>query len=706
MGHGGQSFVTTACRNAILSNAIESKREFCFSKLVLDPTDCVVPLDQAIAECRSKLLLADSDVDQATVITANSSNDIDTCSDPSPSASNVPEPEWELDSPSCHAHSIPHLSDDQCTVSTTGAACVSVSDDQLMAAMSDVTASTFAPGDRSIRKRGYIEAFGRQVSANALDRFSKQPNLSDSTANRRAGGRTFARLDKRRARPGHSYSQIRIEGHTRVHMGDQIGDQVTINHNYLGISAAMNVRHDQHAEPIDKATVLRLAASIIVLAIANAFLQPLLFLHCTIQRAVQRRAPSLLNLFGSRTVLFEDALGRFERIDINVVTDWTTFHYNLTRSFLDQPGYRRVAVAGYRLFDRAQDGVLVDPKHPPLFASMFRPRKHIRMSIHFEWSEVSVESCPKCGLERTCEPGIETTCENKNCGLHYRGMVEEHRIEELEDDTTGNNLDGYSNIARKKLLKDERENPCRFGRISVSKQPQFARRVEEIAGNSTGDELGSDRGTARKKLLKDEQASLLQSNRISASWQQPALQATLGPPDSSCLQPDLNAAVLFDDTVSSVLAHSDDPGRVKVLAPRYDHASPTRAMPYWTSSMEELTRIPGWATKRDALHPPVVNTRLDALTADLKHRIVHPSKYLTTAKPAQQHVCRYDGPASFTVAPPILSLPSQIPDDEPELFQMDSLEFTWQGEDFDCFSFWLDEIDHGQVRRKNCRYVQ
>jgi hypothetical protein len=43
--------------------------------------------------------------------------------------------------------------------------------------------------------------------------------------------------------------------------------------------------------------------------------------------------------------------------------------------------------------------------------------------------------------------------------------------------------------------------------------------------------------------------------------------------------------------------------------------------------MSELSQIPGWATKRHALlHPPVVNTRLDAYTANIKHKLNHPSK--------------------------------------------------------------------------------
>jgi hypothetical protein len=67
---------------------------------------------------------------------------------------------------------------------------------------------------------------------------------------------------------------------------------------------------------------------------------------------------------------------------------------------------------------------------------------------------------------------------------------------------------------------------------------------------------------------------------------------------------------------------------------------------------------------------------------------------------AQQYIRRYDVLGTKTTAPPVLSLPSQAPqalDNELEFFQMDSLDFMWQDEDFDTFPVWSDEIDQGQV---------
>jgi hypothetical protein len=326
-------------------------------------------------------------------------------------------------------------------------------------------------------KRSHIQAFLQDAADE--DRSSKRQHLGDRRrAHSKSEGDSTWNSGRTPVRQGHAYSYMHIEGSARAHMGDHYGDQVTINHNYLGLFAAMDMRLSQNADASEKAAIVRLAASIIFVVTLNAMVHFLLllqcFLHYAIPKALQRRIPTLQNLIDTQAVLFEDALGRFERIDINVVVDWTSFHYNLTCAFTNQPGHRRVAALGYRLFDQGRNDQVIDPNQPPPFASIFRPNKHLRMGIHFDWSEVSLECCPKCGREQACETGKETSCENRSCDFHYRGQVDECRFEEIDKDAEReekHDVDGQQRSVRQKILKSEQENPAWFKRISVSKQP-------------------------------------------------------------------------------------------------------------------------------------------------------------------------------------------------------------------------------------------
>lgn len=363
-------------------------------------------------------------------------------------------------------------------VSHAGATREAASAVHLDTVMSDVSSTddTASVHQRRMRRNIYNAGQGREESY--YDRYAKRKRCNgtiscfiDENAVARDGNSALMRS-------GHSYERVQATGHAHVHLGDRIKDQVIINHNYLGLFAAMDVRLSQNAETQDKVAIVRLAASIIVMVVLNAMVRFLFLLqgmmYCTLPKVVRRRLPGLLDAIHTPAMLFEDALGRFERIDLNVVADWTTFHYNLTCAFVNKPGYRRVAVAGYRLFDRTRSSELIDPKQPPLFASVFRPYRHLRMSIHFEWSEVSVDVCPKCGLEQACEAGKETTCKNQHCGFHYRSEVEDSRVEELNADVEydDSHIHGKQHgSARKKLLKDRQEHPSWFERISVSKQP-------------------------------------------------------------------------------------------------------------------------------------------------------------------------------------------------------------------------------------------
>lgn len=338
----------------------------------------------------------------------------------------------------------------------------------------------------SARKRKIVDVLGQESAENTRNGVEKRACLLNATISREEDVLGVGLNAGKVGRHVQSFSQVYTYDNASVHMGDRYGDGTTINHNYLGLGAAMNLRVTQDIEPSEEAAILRLAAVIIVAAIANVIVQPFLLLRNALCRAIpnaiQRHTTPLSSLFGSQMVSFEDALGRFERIDINVITDWTSFHYNLTRAFADQPGDRRVAVAGYRLFDHAQGSQLIDPRRPPPFASVFVRNRHVRMSIHFTWDEVSLECCPKCGLKQTCELEKETICQAKACGFSYRGHIKDAPIVELDnEDDAGVSREERPSMdtttekrakSRRHRLMNEQENPAWFSRISVSRQPE------------------------------------------------------------------------------------------------------------------------------------------------------------------------------------------------------------------------------------------
>jgi hypothetical protein len=343
--------------------------------------------------------------------------------------------------------------------------------------MSDTGTNDATAETRNPRKREAVQAFGRQSADDEHSRFNKRPcsvcSAALDTRMRVSNGESTPVGNAAGIRSGHCYQHMRVGGHSRVHMGDSYGGQVFNIHNSLDLWTAMDTQRFHDAESSERVVIVQLAISVIAAALMH------MFMHCLLRITgdTQPRLPSLLNLVGSRIAVFEDALGEVKHIDIDIVTDWTAFHYNLTCTFKDRPGYHRIAAAGYRLFDRSQSNQLIDPNYPPAFTDIFRRKAHIVMSVHYEWGEVPLECCPRCGLEQTCEHEGETTCKNKGCGFHYRGQVEERRIEEVDDraefegDTSEHENSRLRESARKWLLKHERVHPAQFKRISVSKQP-------------------------------------------------------------------------------------------------------------------------------------------------------------------------------------------------------------------------------------------
>lgn len=278
---------------------------------------------------------------------------------------------------------------------------------------------------------------------------------------------------------GHYFHNVLAKDNARVLMGDQH----IVNNNYSDSFEGINIilQRFRDAGPEERAAIVHLAASVIAVAALHAFIQHLFRVvgrvHPAAPGVVKQGMPSLLSKIGYRFAIFEDAFGRIKSIDIDIFTDWTAFHEELTKDFKNKPGHRRVAVAQYRLFDQAYSDHIIDPRDPPPFASLFRPKAHVLMSVHFESHEIpSLIRCPKCRMEQAYERGAETACKSSGCGLRYRAERAKLKVRQNKDDDVRNRSDSHgdgSNIslernARKSVSKAEKDDPARFNRIIVS----------------------------------------------------------------------------------------------------------------------------------------------------------------------------------------------------------------------------------------------
>lgn len=128
------------------------------------------------------------------------------------------------------------------------------------------------------------------------------------------------------------------------------------------------------------------------------------------------------------------------------------------------------------------------------------------------------------------------------------------------------------------------------------------------------------------------------------------------PPLFSHSQSDDHAAPLFDDSNPGPAARNDslspDVKPRKVFAHLLrDFDSDTPALDYWRMCYNELSRIPGWATKKQAAMQPPVNTRLDAYTARIKHSLDHPAKAGITKTRPTPHKPKAAKPAKVALPP-------------------------------------------------------
>lgn len=203
--------------------------------------------------------------------------------------------------------------------------------------------------------------------------------------------------------------------------------------------------------------------------LVRAFLQTTTGLLVLLQ--VTMSAYRLPKQISDELAVFEDALGRFQRIDLRFIDNWLVFRRRLECDFQGTPGSQRILNMEYRLVDRFRGDHIVDPRHPPPFASVFKDGRHVQMSMHFEWHEVSDEQCPKCGLSQECIVNAETIC--ARCKFTYRGQVESSRVEEDgEDSAPLHGSRSYAwDTARLSTYQQDQDKPAYFSRISISRTP-------------------------------------------------------------------------------------------------------------------------------------------------------------------------------------------------------------------------------------------
>jgi hypothetical protein len=261
---------------------------------------------------------------------------------------------------------------------------------------------------------------------------------------------------------GNMYSHVQVSNDARLHLGDSI----TINNFHPDSRKTKMKSMVARIEITEECLTTLLAAFTLLKEMMQTATGLLLLLQVTMS------AYRLTKQIGEELAVFEDALGRFQRIDLRFLDSWPAFRRRLECDFHGTPGSRRIIGMKYRLFDRVGQNRIVDPRHPPAFASVFKHGRHVQMSIHFEWDEVPDKQCPRCGLIQECRVGAETIC--SRCRFNYRAQVESRIVEETDDEAMRHD-------APPRPEQEERDEPSFFSRITISKQPSSpARYIEDV----------------------------------------------------------------------------------------------------------------------------------------------------------------------------------------------------------------------------------
>lgn len=273
-------------------------------------------------------------------------------------------------------------------------------------------------------------------------------------------------------RYGHTYQRLLVEGHARVHLGDQI----VVNHYYGQPRIARGHTEQDEATEDNTDDDMTLAATQLLQNFEGNTAQLLRFLRLT---AAKLPLPKQIEF---KFVALEDALGETMFIDTGFVTDWTSFHYVLSRSFRNRPGHARVARGGYRLADQAQATLLFSPVRPAVaFDGLFEPGKYVQMSIIFQLDELEDEHCARCGLAQALGCSGEIVCER--CNFRYQDCFDDYQLDpDYGERTLDPRAEEREQHRRERNLKSDL--PGHSHRIGIARDIGFNTESEEIRPDS------------------------------------------------------------------------------------------------------------------------------------------------------------------------------------------------------------------------------
>jgi hypothetical protein len=137
-----------------------------------------------------------------------------------------------------------HLPREHCTGHTNRATCVSAGQNGPPDTNYTIDSET-ATSNCCSEKSQCVQTLRKETTADERDLFSKRQRPSDPSAHIRDDDWKIASVDTATSIPsGHCYRNMRVGGHSRVHMGDNHGGQTFIIHNHLDPLTAMDFQDD------------------------------------------------------------------------------------------------------------------------------------------------------------------------------------------------------------------------------------------------------------------------------------------------------------------------------------------------------------------------------------------------------------------------------------------------------------------------------